>query len=267
MANAIDRMKAAGAPGPLTLAIDIGGSRLKCGVLDSGGAFVAGPLRVNTPVPATPDAVVQALVGMAQALGTFDRVSIGFPGVVRGGQVLTAPNLGTDLWHGHHLAAVLAERLDKPVRLLNDASVQGFGVIAGQGLECVVTLGTGFGFALFLDGRLAPHLEIGQHPVRKEMTYDQYLGNAAYRKVGRKKWNKRLRRAIGILETLVTYDLLYLGGGNTKFIDFALPPSARLVSNQAGITGGVRLWEGPAGQEAPAIAPNRTSDAVAFAPG
>ena len=99
-------------------------------------------------------------------LGRFQRISIGFPGVVRGGRVLTAPNLGTEAWHGFPLAAALAERLGAPARLANDATVQGLGVIAGHGLECVITLGTGMGFALFEDGRPGPHLELSQHPVR-----------------------------------------------------------------------------------------------------
>ena len=135
--------------GPLTLAIDIGGSRLKAGLLDRIGAMVAGPNRVNTPADSNPQAVVDALVTIGHPLGRFDRISVGFPGVVRYGQVLTAPNLGTPAWRNFPLAASLTERLGKPVRLLNDAEVQGLGVITGKGLECTVTLGTGMGFAVF----------------------------------------------------------------------------------------------------------------------
>jgi polyphosphate glucokinase len=154
----------AGLAKPLTLAIDIGGSRLKAAVLKDSGKISTGPLRVETPKPATPDAVVAALIGLSQRLGQFDRVSIGFPGVVRGDFVLTAPNLGTKEWHGFRLDAVMAKDLGKPVRMLNDASIQGLGVITGRGLECVLTLGTGMGFALFRDGEIAPPLELSQHP-------------------------------------------------------------------------------------------------------
>ena len=227
---------------PRTLAIDIGGSRLKAGVLNADGVMVTGPERVNTPHPSSPDIVIGALVELARALGAFQRISVGFPGVVRGGRTLTAPNLGTEAWHGYPLGPELAARLGAPTRVLNDASVQGLGVITGIGLECVVTLGTGFGFALFQDGGLAPHLEVGQHPVAKGLTYDHYLGNAALHEVGRKKWNKRLRKAIGFLDTLVTYDTLLIGGGNAQVIDFDLPENVKIVSNAAGITGGVQLW-------------------------
>jgi polyphosphate glucokinase len=232
---------------PLTrktiLAIDVGGSHLKVGILAPGGDMLAGPSRVDTPRPATPDAVVSALAGLAAPLGHFDRISIGFPGVVRGGRVLTAPNLDNAAWHEFPLAAALAEKLGTPARLENDATVQGLGVIAGHGVECVITLGTGMGFALFHDGRPAPHLELSQHPVRGRKTYDKYIGNAALRSVGRKRWNRRVRAAIGFITTLTSCDTLYIGGGNTKHLKFTLPDHVRIVSNQAGITGGIRLWD------------------------
>jgi polyphosphate glucokinase len=90
--------------------------------------MVSDPVRVETPKPAKPDAVVAALEGLSQQLGRFDRVSIGFPGVVRGDLVLTAPNLGTKEWHRFKLGAIMAQKLGKPVRMLNDASIQGLGV-------------------------------------------------------------------------------------------------------------------------------------------
>ena len=227
---------------PRTLAIDIGGTRLKAGILDGAGTMVSGPERTDTPNPRGPDIVIATVVELVRGLGAYDRISVGFPGVVRAGRIMTAPNLGTTEWHDFPIATDLEARLGKPTRVLNDASVQGMGVIAGTGLECVITLGTGFGFALFEDGLLAPHLEMGQHPVAKDKTYDLYLGNAAFEKVGRKKWNRRLKKAIGILDTLTTYDTLLIGGGNAQAIDFDLPPNVRVVANSAGITGGVKLW-------------------------
>lgn len=230
--------------GPLTLAIDVGGTRLKAGILAPTGSMSAGPDRIDTPHPATPAAVVDALVGLARPLGAFDRISIGFPGVVRHGLVLTAPNLDTKAWHGFPLADALAKKLGAPARLDNDATVQGLGVIAGRGLECVITLGTGMGFALFLDGRAAPHLELSQHPLRGRRTYDHYIGNAALRAVGRKRWNRRVRRALDCIGTLTGYDTLYIGGGNSKYVQLDLPATVQIVSNAAGITGGIRLWDG-----------------------
>lgn len=231
------------AKGPLTLALDIGGTGLKAGLLDADGAMIGKRARVETPHPSPPDVVVPALVGLAHVLGTFDRISVGFPGVVRGGKVMTAPNLGTKEWAGFDLAGALHERLGRPVRLLNDATVQGLGVIAGHGVECVITLGTGFGFALYQDGRLAPHLELSQHIIRGQKTYDEYLGVAAVKKVGKTRWRRRVQKMLVQLRVLVNWDTLYIGGGDARLIDFALPGDVHVIPNEAGITGGVRLWD------------------------
>jgi polyphosphate glucokinase len=219
------------------LAIDIGGSHIKASVLDRTGGMAAPPLQMLTPHPAPPQAVLDAILDLVAPLPGFDCVSVGFPGYVRQGRIHTAPNLGTSDWRGFDLARTLAKRLGKPVRVLNDADVQGLGVIEGKGLECVLTLGTGMGSALFRDGALLPHLELGQHPVRKGKTYDLYIGDAVLRHKGIARWSKRLLRVIA------NYDLLHLGGGNARLVDFELPPRVRLASNQGAITGGFRLWE------------------------
>jgi polyphosphate glucokinase len=229
--------------GPLTLAIDIGGTGLKVGVLDAAGQMVGEPVHTPTPHAAKPAEVVDALLSMAKGLGRFDRVSIGFPGVVRHGQVLTAPNLDNEAWRHFPLASTMADRLERPARMLNDAEVQGLGVISGRGLECVITLGTGMGFSLFHDGMLTPHLELAHHPIHKRKTYDEFVGNAAMQEVGRKRWNRRVRRALGCITNLVGYDMLYIGGGNARHIRFDLANNIHIVSNEAGITGGVRLWD------------------------
>ncbi len=195
------------------------------------------------PHPCPPEAALAALLPALAPLGHFDRISVGFPGVVRNGAVLTAPNLGNKFWHNFPLASALSEQLGKPARMLNDATVQGLGVIGGHGLECVLTFGTGMGFALFREGVPAPQLELGQHHARKNANYDQYVGNAALHSVGPKKWNRRVARVLQQVWELVTYDALYLGGGNAKLIRLDLPRGAHIVSNEAGITGGVRLWD------------------------
>jgi polyphosphate glucokinase len=233
---------------PHTLAIDIGGSGLKASVLDARGRMLVDRVRVSTPADAAPQLVVDTLVELVAPLPSFDRVSVGFPGVVRDGRVLTAPNLGTEPWRGFALAQALAARVGKPVRVANDADLQGLAVIRGRGVEVVVTLGTGFGTGFYVDGRLGPHLEISQHPFRKGETYDEQLGNAARKRVGNAKWNRRVEKAIGNLRTLTNFDHLYLGGGNAKKITFALDGDVSQVSNQAGIVGGIALWA-----DAPAV--------------
>jgi polyphosphate glucokinase len=226
-----------------TLAIDVGGTGLKASVLDETGRMMADRVRVETPVGATPGVIVNTLVKLVQQLPSFDRVSVGFPGVVRDGHVRTAPNLRNKGWRGYDLAGALQKRLGKPVRIINDADMQGLGVIRGKGIEMVVTLGTGFGTGLYWNGRVAPHLEIAHHPFRKDEDYDQQLGEAARQKIGNKKWKRRVQEAIVTLRNLVNFDRLYVGGGNAKKIDFKLDPDVVIVDNKAGIEGGIALWQ------------------------
>jgi predicted TIM-barrel fold metal-dependent hydrolase len=228
---------------PRTLAVDIGGTGIKLALLDPSGGLIGERVRVATPPrPVSPNALVGAIEDAAAGLGTFERASVGFPGAVRGGRILTAPNLGTELWADFDLQTALAERWGRPVRVMNDADVQGFGAIQGEGVEMVLTLGTGAGTAIFSNGRIMPHLELAHHPVRGNKTYDEYLGNAARKQAGNRKWNRRVERIIEILRRLVNFDHLYIGGGNAKHIAFELPSDVTIVPNSDGLTGGIALW-------------------------
>jgi polyphosphate glucokinase len=234
--------------GPHTLAIDIGGTGLKASVLDRDGKMAADRVRVATPHACAPAVMLRTLKKLTAPLPSFDRVSVGFPGVVRAGYVLTAPHFGNGIWHGLPLAAALEKLFRKPVRLLNDAEVQGLGIITGQGLEVVLTLGTGVGSAIFDHGRLAPHLELAHHPLHNDKTYDDYLGNAAFRRHGTKKWSERVLKTIAIIDVLLNYDRLYLGGGNAKRLEGKLPEHVNICSNDAGLTGGIALWSEAMGE-------------------
>jgi predicted TIM-barrel fold metal-dependent hydrolase/predicted NBD/HSP70 family sugar kinase len=226
-----------------TLAVDIGGTGIKLALLDDRGELIGERVRVPTPTPPVgPDEVTKVIETAAGQLPGFDRVSVGFPGAVRDGRVRTAPNLSTELWAGFDLQARLADRLGRPVRVMNDADVQGFGAIEGKGIEMVLTLGTGAGTSIFRDGEIAPHLELAHHPVAGGKTYDQYIGNAALAKKGKKAWSKRVAKIIDILRTVVNFDHLYLGGGNAKKLIFELPPDVSTVPNTDGLTGGIKLW-------------------------
>jgi polyphosphate glucokinase len=237
-----------------TLDIDIGGSGLKASVLDPRGRMLVDRVRVPTPVGESPRIVIDALAKLVAPLPAYDRISVGFPGVVRDGRILTAANLGHPAWVGFDLARALTARLGKPARVVNDADLQGLAVVRGRGVELVITLGTGFGTALYLDGRLAPHLELAHHPFRKGETYEEQLGNAARQRAGRRKWSRRLEKAIVLLRALVHFDHLYIGGGNARKLRFHPDPDTTIISNEAGIRGGVALWQsdGPGGPKAAA---------------
>ncbi len=224
-----------------TLAVDIGGSGTKVILLDATGQPLGERQRLKTPSPATPEAVMAVIAKLVATQPAFDRVSVGFPGVVRHGVIYTAVNLDKK-WIGYPLAENLSQQLKCPVKVANDADIQGFGAISGVGVELVITLGTGFGSALFVNGHLVPNLEMAHHRFRKNETYEEQLGRAALEKIGKDKWNRRLQKAINSLEHLFNYDRLYIGGGEAKNISFKLPKNAETVSNMLGLLGGIALW-------------------------
>ncbi|MBT8448763.1 MAG: ROK family protein, partial [Gammaproteobacteria bacterium] len=173
--------------------------------------------------------------------GNFDRISVGFPGVVVDGVTMSAHNLHK-YWQGFDLANDIAKRTSVPVRVVNDADMQGYGVISGQGVELVLTLGTGFGSALFIDGMLVPNLELGHHIFKNNKTYEQLLGQSARKHAGNKRWRKRLLQAIKQLDALFNPRVIYIGGGNAKKINMSLPEKVKTTHNIAGILGGIKLW-------------------------
>ncbi len=224
------------------LCIDVGGTGLKAAVISSDGKYLSERLRVTTPRHRKPGHIVAALAKMAAPLGRFDFVTIGFPGMVKNGKVITAPHFGTEDWKGFALAAALRKKFGKPVKLLNDADVQGLAVIRGKGLELVCTLGTGFGTAWFRDGELLPHMDLAHLAVRKKDDFDVYIGEKTRRRIGNKSWNRRVEKLVGVLQTVFAYDHLYLGGGNSRLVAFKLPPNVTTASNDAGMEGGAFAW-------------------------
>lgn len=244
-----------------TLAVDIGGTGIKTMVLDPAGKPLTERLRLPTPAKATPKGVVAVIRKLAAKQGPFDRVSVGFPGVIKDGIVYTAANLGKG-WKGFDLQTELKRRLKRPVMVANDADVQGLGCVNGHGVELVVTLGTGFGSVIFVDGHRI-HLELGHHPFHKGRTYEDELGNRALQSKGKKKWNRLVRDAINDLRVAFNYDRLYIGGGNSKQIKFRLPPDVEVISNLDGLLGGINLWR----EEAKSVArPRKARSAVSAKP-
>lgn len=228
-------------PALRTLCFDIGGTGIKGLVADAKGKAVSERLRIETPRPATPTAMLAVMAEIREQQPRFDRVSAGFPGVVREGVVFSAPNLDPS-WARVRLARELERICGKPARVANDAGVQGMAVISGKGTEIVITLGTGMGFALFRNGRYVPNIELGHHPIRGKKTYEDLVCDRE-RKHDLERWNKRLRFVLSVLEPCFNYDRLYIGGGNAGRLDFEPAKNVTVVSNDAGLLGGVRLWD------------------------
>ena len=245
---------------PFTIAIDVGGTGLKADVLDKDGNPVADRVRVPTKYPMSSDDLVQTLTTLVGKLPEGDRVSCGFPGMVRGGHVLSAPHFVCEAgpgsktdpklvkaWSDFDLAGALAKSIGKPCRVANDADVQGLAVVQGNGFEVVITLGTGFGTAYFMDGNLMPHMEFSHVEFRKGETFNEQVGEAARKKVGDERWNKRVRKAIAYLNALTFFDHLYIGGGNGGRVNRRdlgeILERITVVDNKAGILGGIKLWD------------------------
>jgi polyphosphate glucokinase len=165
---------------------------------------------------------------------------------VRGPRTRIDPEL-VEQWNGFDARTALREALGIPVIVLNDAEVHGAGVIAGKGLELVLTLGTGLGCALFDGGRLAPHLELSQAPVRWGLSYDTYIGEHERRRLGDSLWSRRIVRCIDGLRPMFMWDRLYLGGGNSRHITpsqlIKLGDDTVIVPNAAALVGGARAWQ------------------------
>jgi polyphosphate glucokinase len=236
------KMKKTGSP--ITFCLDIGGSGIKGFTADAADRPTCERVRLETPNPATPEAMLAVIKEIVGEMPRFDRVAAGFPGVVVKGHTLTAPNLDPD-WEGFDLAKALEKLTGKPARVANDAGVQGLAAIEGIGTELVLTLGTGMGFALYVDGHYVPNIEMAHHPFRQKKTYEELVGNVALQSAGKKRWNRRVKKVIRQLGPIFNYRVLYLGGGNAKEIDFKLPANVKLIENVAGLLGGVKLWQQP----------------------
>ena len=243
----------------MTLSIDCGGLSIKASVLDNEGTMHAPAVAEPTPYPLSPTRLIEVFNSLAAQLPKADRVTVGFPGMVRHGVVVHTPHyinvkgprtrLDPELyeaWTGLDFRSMIEKNFNLPTLMLNDAEVHGAGVVAGSGFEVVMTLGTGLGCAVFDGGKLAPHIELSHAPIRRSMNYDTWIGEHERRRLGDTFWSRRIRSMISDLRPVFHWDRLYLGGGNARRIKpsdlAALGDDVVIVPNAAGIVGGVRAW-------------------------
>lgn len=262
------------APGPRTLSVDIGGSGLKAVVLSPDGEMVSERERRETPYPCPPPVLLDELTTLAAGQPAYDRVSVGYPGAIRRGIVRDvtafvrpAPGQPKDpelikQWIGYDLQTALAQRFGKPVRVANDADVQGCAVIVGKGMELVITLGTGVGCAVFFDGTLLPHMELSHGRFGDGLSIEVACGDNERHKVGKDTWRERVLQALVAFDEMVLPDHIFIGGGNAKRLDpDTIGPNRTIVPNVSGLLGGIALWErteGAAISHAEAPLPSRT---------
>jgi polyphosphate glucokinase len=215
---------------------------MKILVLDVGGTHVKVKVQGEDEVrkiPSGPELTPQLMLDGVRQVTTgwdFDRVTIGYPGPVVNGRILLEPvNLGKG-WIGFDFAAALGVS----VRIINDAAMQALGSYEG-GRMLFLGLGTGLGSAMILDRVLAP-MELGHLPYKKGKSFEEYVGHAGLKRLGRRKWQVAVFDVVDRLRRALLAEYIVLGGGNVKKMD-ELPPHCRMGDNSHAFVGGLRLWD------------------------
>jgi polyphosphate glucokinase len=233
------------------LGIDVGGTGIKAALVDAErGTLLTERIRVETPHPSKPDAVAAATAALVDGLGGDGLTGIGVPAAVLGGVTKTAANVDKS-WIEAPAEQIFAAALGRPVVLMNDADAAGlaemrFGAGAGvPGVVMLLTLGTGIGSALFVDGRLVPNTELGHLEIRGKDAETRAAASVRERKgLSWKRWAQRLDEYLDRIEALFWPDLVILGGGVSRHADRFIPLLESRVKvvgatlqNEAGIVG------------------------------
>ena len=217
-------------PSRTILVIDVGGSHVK---------FMTEAERIRRKFDSGPDITPREMVRKVKAMTkdwSYDCVSIGYPGPVLRNRPTTEPhNLGKG-WKGFDLEKAFG----KPTKLVNDAVMQALGSYRG-GKMLFLGLGTGLGSAMIADGVLEP-MELAHLPYRHGKTFEQCVGAAALKRLGRKKWQREVDDVLKRLLAALEPDYIVLGGGNADKID-KLPRKVRRGANRNAFEGGFRLWK------------------------
>lgn len=243
----------------LRIGIDVGGSGVKGGIVDvDDGSLVGDRIRFDTPIPATPAAVVDLIGEMVELLDTEGPIGVGFPAVVWDGVVSTANNIDRT-WIGVDARSLIQDRTGRDVKITNDADAAGmaeveFGAARGvEGSVLVITFGTGIGSALVVDGRVVPNLELGQIELAGARPAEQKYSAKARRHedLDWDAWGDRANEFLVYVDSIFNPQLIVLGGGVAKkFESFShrLQPSLRVLPatllNDAGIVGAAMLARG-----------------------
>lgn len=241
----------------IAIGVDVGGSGVKAAVVDiDAGRFASDRIRVATPSPSTPEKVGASITRIVKRLvaasdvGPAVPVGIGLPGVVLGGTLKTAANID-GAWVDYPISDSLSSALKRPVTIANDADAAGmaemrFGIGAGHsGVVVLLTLGTGVGSAVFVDGKLVPNTEFGQMEIRGRPAERRSAAAArARRGLSWKAWSQDLDEHLQRIDELIWPDLIILGGGVSKNADKYIPRLtvrppvvAAELRNDAGIIG------------------------------
>jgi polyphosphate glucokinase len=243
------------------LGIDVGGTGIKAAIVDiASGQLLTDRIRERTPQPATRDAVLDVVVDVVRRLEVTGKLmagmpgGAGFPSVIKAGRAMSASNLDHS-WIGAPVRDMLAERLGRPMEVLNDADAAGVAEVAygaGKGQEGIVlllALGTGIGSSLLVNGELVPNMQLGHVKFRGRDAETRVSATARTRRgIGWKKWGREFDELLAQYEECLWPDLIILGGGLVKelpkyrkFLKTRAPMVAAAMGNTAGIIGAARI--------------------------
>ena len=211
------------------LVIDVGGTHIKLRATGD---------ETSIKIPSGPTLTAEAMVAaVRKATGdwTYDAITIGYPGPVLEGRIVAEPhNLGPG-WVGYDFKQAFA----RPLEIINDAAMQALGSYEGKRM-LFLGVGTGLGSAMVNDGVLEP-MELAHLPYKKGRTYEDYVGLAGLKRLGKKKWRRHVKAVVKQLKAGLEADYVVLGGGNAKLLK-KLPQDTRLGDNANAFRGGCRLW-------------------------
>ena len=232
------------------IGVDVGGSGIKAALVDISTGTATGRIRVETPQPATPEAVSAGIADLVGQLDGEGPIGCTLPSVVVGGTVRTAAHID-DTWIGTHAAAVIGHATGRPCTVLNDADAAGlaearFGVARDRrGVVLLVTVGTGVGTALLNDGVLVANSELGHLEVNGKVA-DSWTSDAkrTEKHLSWQQWAERFDTYLKQLHAVLWPELIVIGGGVVKhadqFVD-QLDPGCEVriaeLGNLAGIVG------------------------------
>ncbi len=234
------------------LGIDIGGTGMKGGIVDvDAGKLLTERKKFLTPHPATPEAVIEVVKDLIEYFDWKEgKIGVGFPAIIKNGKSMSASNVDQK-WLDYPIYDLFEKTLNRKVVIHNDADVAGIAEVyhgAGKGKTGVIlmlTIGTGIGSALFVDGKLVPNTELG-HLKFKDKVAEKYASNK-YREdnnLSWKEWGRSLKKVLQHIEFVINPDLIILGGGVSKkfekykeYLDIPTPIVPALLKNEAGVIG------------------------------
>lgn len=223
-----------------TLAAELAGTAMTAAVLDVEGVPLADPHRIALRRALEPEAFIDLLLAASEQQPGFDRVSVGFPGVVIDNVITSSQLEGS--WSSCPLGRMIEVRTERMTRVVSNTDLRGYGVIRGEGVELVLTLGRGLGSALFIDGKLIPNLQLGLQTYKKKSSYSDHVGEVALAGVGAKRWTKRVWHLVDLIRPVFNPSRIYITGEKARRLKGDAPPDVKVLK-RTDLTGGVRIWD------------------------